>query len=118
MGLVEQGHEAAAVYGCLKCHTTDGTPHIGPTWLGLYGKWQPLEGGGGVRVDEAYITAKMMDPTATVVPGYPQVMPSFQGIIRPAETAAIIEYMKSLRGPAVPENAAQMPPPPTTGARP
>jgi cytochrome c oxidase subunit 2 len=115
--LVEQGREAAAVYGCLKCHSIDGSPHIGPTWLGLYGMWQPLGGGGGVRVDEAFITSKMMDPTATVVPGYPQVMPSFQGLIRPAEVAAIIEYIKSLREPAVPENAAQLPPPPT-GPRP
>ena len=27
----------AAERGCLRCHTVDGTPHLGPTWNGLYG---------------------------------------------------------------------------------
>ena len=31
--------------GCLRCHTLDGQPHIGPTWAGLYGSQVPLQGG-------------------------------------------------------------------------
>jgi cytochrome c oxidase subunit 2 len=95
--LAERGRQAAAEHGCLRCHTTDGQPHIGPTWLGLFGSFETLSGGDTVRVDEAYVTESMMDPEAKVVAGFAPVMPTFQGRIRPAETAAIIEFMKALR---------------------
>jgi len=94
--LAEIGRAAAARHGCLECHSIDGTRHIGPTWLGLYGAWETLEGGERIRVNEAYITESMMDPLAKIVAGFPPVMPSFHGRITPAETAAIIEFMKSL----------------------
>mgnify|MGYP001239093268 FL=1 len=94
--LAELGRTAAARHGCLECHTIDGTPHIGPTWLGLYGSRELMEDGEEVVVNPAYITESMMDPQARIVAGFPPVMPSFLGQISPAETAAIIEYMKSL----------------------
>lgn len=102
--LVEAGRRAAVEYGCLRCHTVDGQPHIGPTWFGAYGSEVRLEGGGTVPFDPAYITESMMDPTAKIVRGYPAVMPSYAGLIEPAQTAAIVEYIKSLgaaRAPAV-----------------
>jgi len=95
--LVRRGEIAAAQSGCLRCHTTDGLPHIGPTWAGMYGSMAPLERGGEALVDEAYITESMMDPEAKIHRGFARVMPSFLGRISPAETAAIIEFIKSLR---------------------
>ncbi len=97
VSMVRQGQSAAAQHGCLRCHTLDGTPHLGPTWAGLYGATIALEGGGTMRVDEAYITESMMDPLARIHAGYQRIMPSYLGLIRPAETSAIIELMKSLR---------------------
>ncbi len=97
LGLVTLGQEAAAVHGCLRCHTIDGTPFIGPTWAGLYDSKVPLEGGGEIVADEAYITESMMDPGFRIHRGFPPVMPSYVGRIRPPETAAIIELIKSLR---------------------
>jgi cytochrome c oxidase subunit 2 len=94
--LVSRGERAAADYGCLRCHTIDGTPHIGPTWTGLFGKTELLQGGLTVHVDEAYITESMMDPMAKMVVGYQPVMPSYLGRIEPGETAAIIEFIKTL----------------------
>jgi cytochrome c oxidase subunit 2 len=35
------------------------------------------------------------------VAGYQNVMPSFQGKMTPPEVAAVVEYIKSLRTPAV-----------------
>lgn len=96
--LAELGRAAAARHGCLKCHTIDGTPHIGPTWLHLYGAREIMADGDTITVNEAYITESMKDPQARIVAGYPPVMPSFLGQITPAETAAIIEYLKSLAG--------------------
>ena len=47
----------------------------------------------------------MMDPAAQVVAGYQNVMPSFQGRMTPPEVAAVVEYIKSLRTPAVARRA-------------
>ncbi len=95
--LVAEGLRIAGQAGCLECHTVDGSPHIGPTWLGLYHRTELLETGQSVFVDEAYMTKSMMDPMADVVAGFNPVMPTFQGKLTAPETAAIVEYIKSLR---------------------
>jgi cytochrome c oxidase subunit 2 len=99
--LAEQGRRLSAEYGCFKCHTVDGTRHIGPTWLDLYRKAEKLQDGKTVVADEAYLTESMMDPAAKVVAGYQNVMPTFQGRIPGPEIAAIVEFIKSLRTDAV-----------------
>jgi len=99
--LVEQGRVVAAAQGCLKCHSVDGSRHIGPTFLDLWQREEKLSTGARVQADEAYLTRSMMDPAAEVVAGYQNVMPSFQGRMTPPEVAAVVEYMKSLRSPAV-----------------
>ena len=95
--LPEQGRRFAAEYGCFKCHTVDGTRHIGPTWLDLYRKQERLSDGKTVVADEAYLTESMMDPAARIVAGYQNVMPTFQGRIPAPEVAAIVEFIKTLR---------------------
>ncbi|MCC6551542.1 MAG: cytochrome c oxidase subunit II [Polyangiaceae bacterium] len=105
-----RGQRAAAENGCLRCHTLDGTPHIGPTWAGLYGSRIPVAAGGDVLADEAYITASMMDPMAQIHRGFQPVMPSYLGRISPADTAAIVELIKSLRDVQPQQGAATGPP--------
>lgn len=97
LSLTSVGEEISGTAGCLRCHTVDGTPHIGPTWAGLYGSTIPLEGGGAVIADEAYITESIMDPLARLHAGYAPVMPSYLGRLGAPETAAIVEYIRSLR---------------------
>lgn len=92
-----QGELVAVSHGCLKCHSVDGSPHIGPTWLDLYHRRETLTTGEQVLADEAYLTESMMDPGAKVVAGFSPVMPSYQGQLTPAETAALLEFIKSLR---------------------
>jgi len=99
--LVAQGRRVAADEGCLKCHSTDGTRHIGPTWLDLYHRREKLSDGTLVDADEAYLTRSMMDPALEVVDGFQPVMPSFQGKLGGPEVAALVEYIKSLRSDAV-----------------
>jgi cytochrome c oxidase subunit 2 len=111
----EIGRQKAAEFGCLKCHTIDGQPHLGPTWLGLYGSEEILADGSRVPVDAAYITESMMDPAAKIVKGFTPIMPSFQGLVAPADTAAIIEFMKSLRDPKQPHLVAPLPVGPVDG---
>jgi cytochrome c oxidase subunit 2 len=99
--LVDQGKRIAAEQGCLKCHSTDGTRHIGPTWLDLYHRREKLNDGSTVVADEGYLTESMMDPAQKVVEGFQPVMPSFQGKIAGPEVAALVEYIKSLQSDAV-----------------
>ena len=47
--------------------------------------------------DEAYLTESMMDPLAKIHAGYPAGDAEYLGRLRPAETAAIVELIKSLR---------------------
>jgi cytochrome c oxidase subunit 2 len=95
--LVAYGQRVAAAQGCFKCHTVDGTPHIGPTWVDLYQRKTLLTTGQSVVADEAYLTESMMDPFLKVVQGYAQVMPSFRGKLTAPESAALVEFIKSLR---------------------
>jgi len=99
--LVEEGRRVAAEQGCLKCHTVDGERHIGPTWVDLYGRREKLKDGQVVLADETYITRSMMDPAAQIVAGYQNVMPTYQGRLSPPEVAAVVEFIKSLKTPAV-----------------
>jgi cytochrome c oxidase subunit 2 len=121
------GRQRSAEFGCLKCHTVDGQQYIGPTWLGLYGSEVVLDDGSRTPADAAYLTESMMDPAAKIVKGFTPVMPSFQGLLSPGDTAAIIEYMKSLRDakqprvvsppPVGPVYVPAVPVPPPAGGR-
>jgi cytochrome c oxidase subunit 2 len=106
---VDQGRRLAQEQGCLKCHTIDGTRHIGPTWLDLYHRKEKLQDGSTINVDEAYITESMMDPLAKVVAGFQPVMPSFENKLAGPEVAAIVEYIKSLQSDAVRTGASEGP---------
>ncbi len=101
-GMIAEGRKVAAAQGCLRCHTTDGTPHIGPTFADLYGRRVKLADGTEIVADEAYLTESMIDPAAKRVAGYELSMPSYAGKLGPAETAALLELIKSLRGHVVP----------------
>jgi cytochrome c oxidase subunit 2 len=98
--VVQEGRRVAAEHGCLKCHSVDGSRHIGPTWTELYMRAGKLTTGKQVVADEAYLTRSMMDPGGEIVAGYQNVMPTYQGKMTPPEVAAVVEYIKSLAGPA------------------
>jgi len=83
--------------GCSTCHTTDGTPKIGPTWKGLFGKTESFADGTSGKVDENYIRQSVLEPTAKVVQGFAPSMPTYQGKLKDAEINGIIEYIKSLK---------------------
>lgn len=103
VSMVERGREIAAQKQCLSCHTVDGRKHVGPTWRGLYGAERVLAGETRVRADEAYLTRSMMKPFEEVVAGYPAVMPSYEGLLSPAEVGALVEYIRSLQNPPEPD---------------
>jgi cytochrome c oxidase subunit 2 len=95
--LARIGERVAAERGCFRCHTPDGTPHIGPTFAGLYDARIQLEGGDSVVADDAYLTSSMMDPGAQIHAGFKNVMPSYQGVLTAPEAGALVEFIRSLR---------------------
>ncbi|HEY8945515.1 MAG TPA: cytochrome c, partial [Polyangiaceae bacterium] len=104
------------------CHTVDGQKHVGPSWSGLYGSDVALADGQHVLADPAYLTESMMDPEVRIVAGYPAVMPTYQGQLDAAETAAIVEYIRTLREapftPSVPLPRLEYTPTTRAGATP
>jgi cytochrome c oxidase subunit 2 len=94
--LVQLGARAARKHGCVNCHSVDGSRGIGPTFAALWQAERTLQDGSRVVADGAYITESIMDPLAKVVPGYPSVMPSYWGLVDANDTAALVEYIKSL----------------------
>jgi cytochrome c oxidase subunit 2 len=95
--IVEYGKRVAMAQGCVKCHSLDGEPHIGPTWLDLYHRRETLDNGQVIVADEAYLTDSMIDPRGKIVRGFKPVMPTYKGRLSAPEAAALVEFIKSLR---------------------
>ena len=111
VSMAEMGERVATQRGCLRCHTVDGTPHIGPTWAGAYGENVLLQNGERIQVYETYLTESMMDPLAKIRAGFQPVMPPYQGLLSAAETGALVEYIRSLRYVQRDETGAPLPRP-------
>jgi cytochrome c oxidase subunit 2 len=100
---VPASHEGAKliqVKGCVACHSTDGTPKIGPTLKGVFGKKETVIRDGKEReitVDEPFIKQTLLHPELDRVKGFPPIMPSQQGQLTDKEIHEIIEYLKSLK---------------------
>jgi cytochrome c oxidase subunit 2 len=63
-------------FACVGCHSVNGNPGAGPTWLGVYGSEEALDDGSSVTVDDAYLRKSILDPNAQVVSGFAaNVMP-------------------------------------------
>lgn len=89
----------AQTFGCIGCHTTDGTPKIGPTWAGLFGHEVELADGSTVIADEAYLHESIVDPNAKIVAGFsPGVMPNtFDELLSDEQIGQIIAFIESLQ---------------------
>lgn len=95
--LSTRGRDTAVRHGCFACHTVDGSRHIGPSFAGLYGREVKLQNGETIVADAAYLTRSMMDPRADIVAGFKPLMPTYQGLLSSGETAALVEFIKSLQ---------------------
>lgn len=83
--------------GCKQCHTLDGSPRIGPSFLGSFGTERNMKDGPAITVDENYIRESIVDPQANIAAGYEPVMPTYKGRLTDEEITFIVEFIKSLR---------------------
>ena len=92
----EKGRQLADSYGCVACHSTDGTVLVGPSWQGIFGSQESLEGGGTATVDGDYIRESINDPYGKLVEGFGELMPTGLGVTD-EEIDSIILYIESLQ---------------------
>jgi cytochrome c oxidase subunit 2 len=93
--LAAAGKAMFSRYGCSGCHAGTGTVRA-PSLAGLYGSPVPMQAGGTVIADDAYIRDKILLPDHNLIAGYKQVMPSFSGRLSEGDLLQLIAYIKSL----------------------
>jgi len=101
---VEEGERLYQMFGCMACHSTDGTlvGKVGPSWKGLFGSERDIAKGmkGKVKADEAYLRESILNPSAKVVKGFEKFdtgMPIYAGILNDSQIESLILYIKSLK---------------------
>lgn len=88
------GKSLAQDYGCMACHSTNGSAGVGPTWKGLYGSQVTLETGETVTVDRDYLVRAITDPAADVPQGTKVPMPVNR--VPDEDVQKIVDYIISL----------------------
>lgn len=98
LSLADRGKELYQTQACIGCHTINGQKSVGPSFKGLWGSSQPIEGGPAVTVDENYVRESILNPNAKIAAGFQGgQMPVFAGVLKDEDITAIIEFIKSLK---------------------
>lgn len=92
--LAQRGQELSTGLGCVACHTVDGSPGVGPSWQGMWGRSETLTNGNTIVVDEAYFRESLIEPPRKMVAGYPNVMLRY--FLEEEEIIALMEFAKQL----------------------
>lgn len=100
----EEGERLYQMFGCMACHSTDGTlvGKVGPSWKGLFGSERDIAKGekGKFKADDAYLRESILNPSAKVVKGFEKFdtgMPIYAGILNDSQIESLILYIKSLK---------------------
>lgn len=96
--LAQGGEKLFQSLGCSTCHRGDAGAR-GPNLAGLIGTPVKLSDGRTIIADEAYVRESVLNPSAKVVAGFQNIMPTFQGQVTEENLIQLVEYVKSLKGP-------------------
>lgn len=96
--LASQGEKLFAQVGCSSCHRLDQQGRC-PILLNVYGSRVALQSGDAVLADDAYVRESILNPSAKVVQGFQNIMPSFQGQLSEQQILQLIAYVRSLSKP-------------------
>ena len=108
-----QGRKIFLKYRCASCHSADSDARA-PVLEELFGKPVILDNGSVVRADENYIRESIVHPSAKIVAGYENIMPTYEGEVKEDEMFQLIAYFKSLKPGKTPNRVEKFPPPTTT----
>lgn len=93
--LAQSGATLFAQLGCPTCHRSD-VQGRGPNLVGVFGHPVQLEDGRIITADENYVRESILVPSAKVVSGFKNIMPSFQGQVTEDQLNELIAYVRSL----------------------
>ena len=113
--LAARGEKLFQYLACANCHRTD-KPGRCPNLQGVFGAPVRLTTGETVKADEAYLRESILNPSAKIVAGYQNIMPSFQGQVTEEDLLQLMEYIKSLGKPAAAGGGVAPPVPVDRGA--
>jgi cytochrome c oxidase subunit 2 len=108
-----QGRKTFLKYRCVSCHSANAAARA-PVLEGLYGKPVALNDGQVVMADESYLRESIVYPSAKIVAGYENVMPTFKGQVSEEEIIELIAFIKSLKPGETPDRVESYPPPRST----
>jgi cytochrome c oxidase subunit II len=96
---VARGQKVAKNFGCLGCHSVDGSKLVGPTWKGLFGSEVPLQDGSRVNADEEYLRESIVNPGAKIHQDYPSgvMLATYKDQMTAEQINDVIEFIKSLK---------------------
>lgn len=94
-----EAHTVLKDRGCTSCHTLDGSPLVGPTFKGLFGKDRTVLNRDGLeremKADDAYLAESIQDPMAKTVKGYSPVMP--KNPLDDSDLRDVIAFLKTVK---------------------
>jgi cytochrome c oxidase subunit 2 len=91
---VSAGQRIFEEKGCGACHSTDGSPNVGPTVKGLYGSTVEFADGSHRIADEEFLEEFIHQPGKLIVKGFQPIMPGID--LTPQQMHELIAYLKSL----------------------
>lgn len=101
--LVAQGQTLYQQYGCVACHSNDGSARVGPTFKGLFGSQVTLTNGTTLTADDAWLQQCITHPDTQTVQGYESglmgsaIAPYQSQIATDSNLAALEAYIQSLK---------------------
>jgi len=111
--LALQGRKTFLKYRCLSCHSPES--NRAPLLEDLFERRTVrLQDGREVPVDEEYIRESILNPSAKIVAGYENIMPTFKGQVSAEEINQLIAFIRSLKQGETPNRVEDFPPPVTT----
>ena len=97
-------------YRCVSCHSADADARA-PVLEDLFGKPVVLNDGRVVEADENYLRESIIYPSAKIVAGYENIMPTFKGQVSEEEIFELIAFIQSLKPGETPKRVESYPPP-------
>jgi cytochrome c oxidase subunit 2 len=93
--LASSGEKLFQDLACANCHHLDDQGRC-PILRNVFGSQVRLSDGTTIKADEAYIRESILNPSAKIVAGYQNIMPTFEGLVTEEGVLQLVEYIKSL----------------------
>jgi cytochrome c oxidase subunit 2 len=93
--LASSGEKLFQDLACANCHHLTDQGRC-PNLRNVFGSQVQLSDGTTIKADEAYIRESILNPSAKIVSGYQNIMPTFEGLVTEEGVLQLVEYIKSL----------------------